>query len=144
MTSARPESSVSSIVACVTKRSTTPKAHRGRYRADGGRPSAVLDGENIYPWRVMAKLPKLWINLWAKKPVNASLPFATFTAHDTGEVYQTKSGTSTEAVFGLSADWFGFAPSRIRLATSGKTGVCLRTTPLSCPPPGASPGAGNC
>jgi hypothetical protein len=75
----------------------------------GARVSAILDGENVYPWRVSDHLPKLWINPWAEKPVTAFLPFATFTAHDTGEVYQRESGTSAEAVLGLSADWPGFA-----------------------------------
>jgi hypothetical protein len=75
----------------------------------GARVSAILDGENLYPWRVSDHLPKLWINPWAEKPVTANLPFATFTAHDTGEVYQQESGTSAEAVLGLSADWPGFA-----------------------------------
>jgi hypothetical protein len=75
----------------------------------GSRVCAVLDGENIYPWRVSAQLPKLWINPWAEKPGNATLPFATFTAHDTGEVHQTDNGTSADAVFDLSADWPRFA-----------------------------------
>jgi hypothetical protein len=76
----------------------------------GARVSAVLDGENIYPWRVTAQLPKLWINPWADKPANAGLPFTTLTAHDTGEVYQTDDGISAHAVFGLDADWPGFPP----------------------------------
>lgn len=72
----------------------------------GARVSAVLDGENIYPWRVMAQLPKLWINPWAENPANPNLPFATFTAHDIGEVYQTaEKGTSAAAIFGLTPDW---------------------------------------
>jgi hypothetical protein len=75
----------------------------------GSRVSAVLHGENIDPWRVSARLPSLWINPWADKSLPASLPFATFTAHDTGEVYQTESGNSADAVFDLSADWPGFA-----------------------------------
>ncbi len=75
----------------------------------GSRVSAVLDGENIYPWRVSAQLPKLWINPWAETSANAALPFATFTAHDAGEVYQREKGTSAEAVFDLSSDWPGFA-----------------------------------
>lgn len=75
----------------------------------GARVSAILDGENVYPWRVSDHLPKLWINPWADKPVTAALPFATLTAHDTGEVYQRESGTSAATVFGLSADWPGFA-----------------------------------
>jgi hypothetical protein len=74
----------------------------------GVRVSAVLDGNNIYPWQVSARLPKLWINPWATHPVNAALPFDTLTAHDTGEVYQKESETSANAVFGLNPDWPGF------------------------------------
>ncbi|WP_407689718.1 hemin-binding protein [Mycobacterium sp. HUMS_1102779] len=74
----------------------------------GARVSAVLDGENIYPWRVSAQMPTLWVNPWAERSINATLPFATFTARDTGEVHQTKSGTSAGAVFDLNTDWPGF------------------------------------
>jgi hypothetical protein len=74
----------------------------------GSRVCAVLDGENIYPWRVVAQLPKLWINPWPEASLPTTLPFATYTAHDTGEVYQSESGTSSDAVFDLSADWPGF------------------------------------
>ncbi|ORB87509.1 hypothetical protein B1987_13675 [Mycobacterium kansasii] len=75
----------------------------------GSRVSAVLDGENIYPWRASAQLPKLWVNPWAEKPLTATLPSVTFTANDSGEVHQTETGISPEAVFGLGADWPGFA-----------------------------------
>ncbi|SPM34775.1 hypothetical protein MRAB57_2596 [Mycobacterium rhizamassiliense] len=75
----------------------------------GSRVCAILDGENIYPCRVAARLPKLWVNPWAENPIQATLPFVSITAHDTGEVYQTDCGTSTDAVFDLSADWPGFA-----------------------------------
>jgi hypothetical protein len=77
--------------------------------ARGARVSAVLDGENIYPWCVAAQLPKLWLNPWAAIPVDAAPPFTTFIAHDTGEIYQRESGTAAEAVFGVSSDWPGFA-----------------------------------
>lgn len=75
----------------------------------GGRVSAVLDGKNIYPWSASASLPKLWVNPWADLPLTTGLPFATFTAHDTGEVHQTGTGATTESVLGLSVDWPGFA-----------------------------------
>lgn len=75
----------------------------------GARVSAVLDGENIYPWRPSAQLPKLWINPWADLPLTATLPFDTLTAHDSGEVHQTRSGNTAESLFGLSAEWPGFA-----------------------------------
>jgi hypothetical protein len=75
----------------------------------GSRVSAVLAGENIYPWRVAAELPTLWINPWSEEPLTAGLPFATFTAQDTGEVYQTENDTSADTVFDLGSDWPGFA-----------------------------------
>jgi hypothetical protein len=100
----------------------------------GARVSAILDGENLYPWRVSDHLPKLWINPWAEKPVTANLPFATFTAHDTGEVYQQESGTSAEAVLGLSADWPGFARQVPYGAGDGRETVRLPITPSSVSP----------
>lgn len=75
----------------------------------GTRVSGLLDGENIYPWRVSAQMPKLWVNPWAEKPLADPLPFTTITARDTGEVHQIKNGTSADAVFGLNTDWPGFA-----------------------------------
>jgi hypothetical protein len=76
----------------------------------GSRVSAVLLGENIYPWRVVAEMPKLWINPWADLPLTETLPMQTYTAYDTGEVYQPQVRTvSSDAVFGLNSDWPGFA-----------------------------------
>jgi hypothetical protein len=43
-------------------------------------------GEDIQTARVVAKLPRLWLNPWAHKPITDSLPFDTHTARDTGEL----------------------------------------------------------
>jgi hypothetical protein len=75
----------------------------------GSRVSAVLLGENIYPWRVVAEMPKLWINPWADLPLSDALPMQTYTAHDTGEVYEARTGTLPNSLFGLSTDWPGFS-----------------------------------
>jgi hypothetical protein len=76
----------------------------------GSRVSAVLVGQNIYPWRITAQTPKLWINPWADKPM-ADPPFLeTYTARDTGEVHQVRSaGATPDAIFRLDRDWPGFA-----------------------------------
>jgi hypothetical protein len=74
----------------------------------GSRVSGVLHARNINPWRVAAGLPKLWINPWADLPMTEPLPFQTFTAYHTGEVYETQSGTAAYDLFGLSQSWPGF------------------------------------
>ena len=53
----------------------------------GGRVSAVMFSQHLCASRVLAELPTLWLNPWANKPLLDRLPFATRTAHDTGEVF---------------------------------------------------------
>ena len=75
----------------------------------GSRVSAVLFGQNIYPWRIIGEMPSLWLNPWADKPLNDSLPLRTLTAYDTGHVHQVQDGTmSPEELFELPTDWPGF------------------------------------
>ncbi|WP_457142285.1 hypothetical protein [Mycobacterium sp. URHB0021] len=75
----------------------------------GSRVSAVLHGENIYPWRVCTAVPKLWINPWAEMPLGAQLPFEARTARDTGEVFPAaEASVSGPALFDLPPDWPGF------------------------------------
>lgn len=77
----------------------------------GSRVSALIDGENIYPWSIVKQgLPKLWLNPWADKPLTHTLPLKTFTAHDTGEVHQLHdSSMSPEELFEVPREWPGFA-----------------------------------
>lgn len=74
----------------------------------GSRVSAVLLGQNIYPWRITADAPRLWVNPWADRPMVDSPPLTAFTAHDTGEVYQVRSGLTPDTIFGLAPEWPGF------------------------------------
>jgi hypothetical protein len=75
----------------------------------GSRVSAVLDGENIYPWRVVEHLPKFWTNPWADLPVTHPVPLQTYTASDAGEVYESQIERGTSAkLFGLTPGWPGF------------------------------------
>lgn len=75
----------------------------------GSRVSAVLVGQNIYPWRITAGLPTVWVIPWADLPTSAEAPMLTNTAHDDGQVYEVHSGTSPDQVFALGADWPGFS-----------------------------------
>ena len=75
----------------------------------GARVSAVLVGHNIYPWRITADTPKLWINPWADNPMTDSPPLETYTARNTGEVHQTRTASVTPAaIFSLDPGWPGF------------------------------------
>lgn len=75
----------------------------------GSRVSAVLVGQNIYPWRICAETPKLWINPWADKHMIDPPLLETHTARDTGEVHQVRAaGSAPDAIFGLDREWPGF------------------------------------
>jgi hypothetical protein len=71
--------------------------------------SAIMFGEHIHTSQVVGKLPTLWLNPWAHKPILAQLPFETHTAHDTGEVFLlAEASTSPDALFDLPSNWPGF------------------------------------
>ncbi|GAS95644.1 uncharacterized protein RMCC_2610 [Mycolicibacterium canariasense] len=77
--------------------------------ARGSRVSAVLVGQNIYPWRICPELPKLWINPWAHKPLVDFPLLETYTAQDAGEVHLVReAGATPDAIFGLDREWPGF------------------------------------
>ncbi|BBY28130.1 hypothetical protein [Mycolicibacterium sediminis] len=72
----------------------------------GTRVAAVLLGQNISPWHITHALPELWLNPWADRPLIDTPPFATRTAHDTGQVYLLREATAPpSAVFGLDPEW---------------------------------------
>jgi hypothetical protein len=75
----------------------------------GSRVSGVLLGANIYPWRVSAELPELWVNPWADTPTDAYLPFTTRTANDNGQAFCAREkATTADKLFGLTPGWPGF------------------------------------
>jgi hypothetical protein len=89
------------------------RQHGGYWRQGppkrGSRVSAVLLGEHIYPWRIVAEMPKLWINPWAEVPLSNAPPLQTFAAHDTGEIYDATTSTATpDSIFQLPDGWPGF------------------------------------
>jgi hypothetical protein len=71
--------------------------------------SAIMFGEHIHTSRVVAELPTLWLNPWARNPITRRLPFETHTATTTGEVFlAAEANTSPDAIFDLRRDWPGF------------------------------------
>ncbi len=79
--------------------------------AKGATVAAVLFNEQLGPYNVADRLPHLWLNPWAIRPLEASLPFRITTAHDTGEVHiVAEAQRSAGDVLGLAVGWPGFAP----------------------------------
>ena len=72
----------------------------------GTRISGVLFGEHhLGLWSPASVLPGLWVNPWAETRLEVSLPFATVTADDSGEILSEDASVTPRDVFGLSPYW---------------------------------------
>lgn len=73
----------------------------------GARVSAVLYAEQFGITQIASRLPTLWVNPWAHRPLpEKELPFETHTPNDDGEMLQTaEAATSAAAIFSLPTGW---------------------------------------
>ena len=92
-------------------RSAQPVRRRNGYwrpppELRGTRISGVLFGEHhLGLWSPASVLPGLWVNPWAETRLEVSLPFATFTADDRGEILSEDASVTPRDVFGLPPYW---------------------------------------
>jgi hypothetical protein len=71
----------------------------------GTRVSAVLAATGLTPWRPAYRLPRLWLNPWATKPLTVIDPFPTATANDHGLVISTDTNIEAHIILGLPKNW---------------------------------------
>lgn len=68
--------------------------------------SAILLGLGFDLWNPIEALPQLWLNPWAKNPIEAdNFPFPVTRLEGDGTLSHSKSRTSASSVFGLPPDW---------------------------------------
>ena len=102
-------------------RSAQPVRRRNGYwrpppELRGTRISGVLFGEHhLGLWSPASVLPGLWVNPWAETRLEVSLPFATVTADDSGEILSEDASVTPRDVFGLSRTG-PMIPSDLQLA----------------------------
>lgn len=94
----------------VTRAVTHDRNHDGFWRGPRGaqhtRVSAVLILPDMGPWSIASKTPVLWHNPWAANPLNPdlwALPQKIMNAEQRG--FDTKSGTTSAGLLGISPDW---------------------------------------
>ncbi|MBQ0922696.1 hypothetical protein [Saccharopolyspora endophytica] len=85
------------------------RAHNGVWRKNpeqGSGISAVLIGGGSELWEPASKLPRLWLNPWARRPIDPeNLPFPVTRLTNGGMLLHARSNESAHAVFGMSQDW---------------------------------------
>lgn len=71
----------------------------------GARVSAVLFGQRLNHWTAASAFPKLWLNPWGYRHLNATEPFSTFTLpHETEPIKET-DGKGGASLLGLPPSW---------------------------------------
>jgi hypothetical protein len=70
----------------------------------GSRISAVLFAEALNPYRPFTALPRMWINPWAKAPLDGLPPFEAFVVEDDHLVSREATATAQD-LFGYPPDW---------------------------------------
>ena len=69
--------------------------------------SAALTASHLAPWQVTTKLPRLWLNPWADRPLEEPLPFPQALPEKNGAVRYLDSVGEAADIFALPSDWPG-------------------------------------
>ncbi|KLO33708.1 hemin-binding protein [Mycobacterium haemophilum] len=70
----------------------------------GSRISAVLFAEALSPSRPFSALPRIWMNPWAKAPLESLPPFAAFVVED-DQLVSREATTMPKDLFGYPSQW---------------------------------------
>ena len=85
---------------------------RSTHGASAREISAVLVGAAINPWSITKRWPRLWLNPWANRPIEADrIPFPQARVDDERLVHIEEKGAADE-ILGLPRDWPGDPKAR--------------------------------
>lgn len=73
----------------------------------GHRMAAVVSAVQLHPWTVTSTAPRLWLNLWAQRRLDADWPFTTWRCSTRGEIEVDEREIDMAALLGVPPGWPG-------------------------------------